>query len=275
MAGRDGRMGETRILFAIAESCPLDALLVRDMKQAVNALLQLNLKRFRVPQKALAKYSALDILKQALELLFEFSPSEKNYREAMRTLQVYSEGDEEMLRTLQKSFRLIANAVYSAYSGQRHAESLSPETIFLQGVPFEPNELQQSFRFVGVRPPDINPTSVKNTMFLDEGFAPYGLMLQGKIEPKDAQNGREEHWAGIIAATIDETNGTALIRAGTEHLNPGSTVRRIINALSRPDTGRLQSILRQKGITVRVVQTVPDVNEVYGRKYQGDVRFPG
>ncbi len=269
-------MGETRILFAIAESCPFDALLVREMKQAVNALLQLNLKRFRVPQKALAKYSALDILKQALELLYEFSPSEKNYREAMRTLQVYSEGDEEMLRTLQNSFRLIANAVYNAYSGQRHAESLSPETLFLQGVPFEPNELQQSFRFVGVRPPDINPSSVKNTVFLDEGFAPYGLMLQGKIEPKDAQNGREEHWAAIIAGNLDKNDGTALIRAGTEHLNPpGFTIRRIINTVSRPDTGRLQSILRQKGITVKVVKTVPDVNKVYGRKYQGDVRFPG
>ncbi len=267
-------MGEARILYAIAESCPLDRLLLRDMKGAVNALLQLNLKRFRVPQKALAKYSALDILKQALELLFEFSPSEKNYREAMRTLQVYSEGDEVMLRTLQNSFRLVANAVYNAYSGQRHAESLSPDTIFLQGLPFEPNELQQSFRFVGVRPPEISPPSVKNTVFLDEEFAPYGLILQGKIEPREAQNGREEHWAGIIAANLD--SGTALIRVGAVHLDPaGSAVRRIINTVSRPDTGRLRGILRQKGITVKVVQTVPDVNKVYGRKYQGTTRLPG
>jgi len=80
-------MGEARILYAIAESCPFDSVLVRDMKKSVNSLLQLNLKRFRVPQTNLAKYSALDIVKQALELLYEFSPSEKNYREAMRTLQ--------------------------------------------------------------------------------------------------------------------------------------------------------------------------------------------
>ncbi len=258
-------MGDTRVLYAVAESCPLDAILIKDMKGAVNGLLQLNLKRFRVPQKALAKYSALDILKQALELLFEFSPSEKNYREAMRTLQVYSEGDEELLHTLQHSFRLVANAVYNAYSSQRQAESLSPETIFLQGVPFEPNELQQSFRFVGVRPPDINPPSVKNTLFLDEGFAPYGLLLHGKIQPKEAQNGREEHWARIIAANLGM--GTALIRVGALHLNPpGSTVRRIINTVSRPDTGRLRGILRQKGITVKVIQTIPDVNKVFSKK---------
>ncbi len=260
-------MGDTRVLYAVAESCPFDALLIRDMKGAVNALLQLNVKRFRVPQKALAKYSALDIVKQALELLFEFSPSEKNYREATRTLQVYSEGDEEMLRTLQSSFRLIANAVYNSYSGQRHAESLSPETLFLQGIPFEPNELQQSFRFVGVRPPDVSPPSVKSTVFLDEGFAPYGLVLQGKTEPKDAQKGREQHWAEIIAAKLDKNEGAALIRAGIEHLNPpGFTIRRIVNAVSRPDTGRLQRILRQQGITVKVLQTVPDVNKVYGKK---------
>ena len=119
-------MGETRVLYAIAESCPLDALLVRDMKRAVNLLLQLNLKRFRVPQKNMTKYSALDVMKQALELLYEFSPSERNYREAMRTIQVYSEGDQEMLSTLRSSFALIANAVYNAFSGQRHVESLAP-----------------------------------------------------------------------------------------------------------------------------------------------------
>lgn len=187
-------MGESRVLYAIAESCPFDALLVRDMKRAVNDLLQLNLKRFRVPQQQLAKYSALDVVKQALELLFEFSPSEKNYREAMRTIQVYSEGDEEMLRTVQRSFRLIANAVYNAYSGQRQAESLSPEILFLQGMPFDPSELQQSFRFVGVRPPEVNPASVKETVFLDEGFEPYRLLLEGKFDPNDAE-GREEHWA--------------------------------------------------------------------------------
>lgn len=262
------RVGNERVLYAIAENNPLDALQVRDMKRAVNALLQLNLTRFRVPQKSLAKYSALDILKQALELLFEFTPSEKNYREAIRTIQVYSEGDEEMQRTIRSSFRLLANAVYNAYSGQRHAESLSPETLFLQGIPIEPNELQQSFRFVGVRPPDVSPPSVKNTVYLDEGFLPYRQMLEGKIDPKDVQNGRQEHWAKIIEANIDKSLGTALIRAGAEHLSPpASTARKVLAAISRSDKGRLQTILWQKGITVKVVQTIADVNKVFGREH--------
>jgi len=183
-------MGESRILYGIAESCPFDALLVRNMKRAVDSLLQLNLKRFRVPQKDITRYSALDVMKQALELLYEFSPSEKNYREAMRTILVYSEGDEEMLRILLENFALIANAVYNAYSGQRHAESLAPETLFLQGIPFDSTELQQAFRFVGVRPPEISPPSVKNIIYLDENFEPYKLLFNGKITAQRAEAGR-------------------------------------------------------------------------------------
>ncbi len=260
-------MGEPRVLFAIAESCPFDALLVRDMKRAVNSLLQLNLKRFRVPQISLAKYSALDIIKQALELLYEFSPSEKNYREAMRTIQVYSEGDEEMLRTLRESFCLIANAVYNAYTGQRHVESLAPEALFFQGVPFDPTELQQSFRFVGVRPPDVSPPSVKSTIFLDEGFGPYQLLLEGKIASNDAQSGRENHWAEIIEATLSKNTGTALIRAGAEHLNqPESTFKKALRRLDPSKTGRLPRILQQKGIELRVIHRIGDVNEAFGKK---------
>ena len=168
-----------RTLFAVAESCPFDALLVRDMKRTVNSLLQLNLKRFRVPDKTMTKYSALDVMKQALELLYEFTPSEKNYREAMRTIQVYSEGDEEMLNILRVSFAFIANAVYNAYAGQRQVESKAPELLFCEGVPFDNMELQQAFRYVGVRPPE-NPSSVKRTVFLDEEFKPYRLLLEEK-----------------------------------------------------------------------------------------------
>jgi len=258
-------MGETKTLYAITESCPLDALLVRDMKHAVNALLQLNLKRFRVPQKQLAKYSALDIVKQALELLFEFSPSEKNYREAMRTIQVYSEGDEEMVRTILESFRLIANAVYNAYSGQRHAESLAPEVLFLQGVPFEPNDLQQSFRFVGVRPPDISPPSVKSTVFLDEGFEPYKSLLDGKLTSEKDLKGREEHWARIIRATLT-SGGTALIRVGSEHVNlPKSAIMKTLTGIRRSATGNLPKILQREGIAIEIIHSIPDVNEVYGK----------
>ena len=254
-------MGESTVLNAIGESCPFDALLVRDMRATVNALLQLNLKRFRVPQVNLAKYSALDVMKQALELLYEFSPSEKNYREAMRTIQVYSEGDEEMLRLLQKSFRFIANAVYNAYSGQRHSESIAPETLFLQGVPFEPSELQQSFRFVGVKPPDISPPSVKRTIFLDEQFEPYKLILANKITPSDVQRGREEHWTKVIRATLTENKGKALIRTGTEHLDGPSVLKRIRHS----DTGNLMRMLQHNGIEVNVVGRIANVNDVFGK----------
>jgi hypothetical protein len=257
-------MGEGRVLYAIAESCPLDTLLVADMKRAVNSLLQLNLKRFRVPQKVGTTYSALDVMKQALELLYELSPSERNYREAMRTIQVYSENDEEMLRTLQASFSLFANAVYNAFSGQRHAESLAPEVLFLQGIPFEPSELQQPFRFVGVKPPDMSPPSVRDTVFLDAGFEPYKLLLDGKLGARQAQHGREEYWARVIESKLSDTRGTALIRAGTEHIDqPGSILRKSGQRIAQSETGRLPAILSKKGIQIKVVHRTLDVNQVF------------
>lgn len=235
------------------------------MKRAVDSLMQLNLKRFRVPQQSLAKYSALDVVKQALELLFEFSPSEKNYREAMRTIQVYSEGDEEMARAMSESFRLIANSVYSAYSGQRHAESLAPEILFLEGTPVEPIELQQSFRFVGVRPPDVSPPSVKRTVFLDEGFEPYKLLLEGKISHEKAEKGREEHWARGIKAELRD-NETALIRAGAEHvISAKSPITKMLARIRRIETGRLPKLLEREAIAVRLVYQSLDVNEAFGK----------
>jgi hypothetical protein len=237
------------------------------MKAAVNSLLQLNLKRFRVPQKTVTRYSALDVMKQALELLYEFSPSERNYREAMRTITVYSEGDEEMLRALRKSFSLIANAVYNAFSGQRHAESLSPEILFLEGLPFDPLELQQSFRFVGVRPPEITPPSVKKTVFLDVGFQPYKLMLEGKLPREKAQAGREEHWARVIQATLHNENGTALIRAAAQHLEqPKSVLRRSLNVVRPTETGKLPSLLEREKMKLDIIHRIPDVNKVFGKK---------
>lgn len=215
----------------------------------------------------MTKYTALDVMKQALELLFEFSPSERNYREAMRTIQVYSEGDQEMLRTLRASFSLIANAVYNAYSGQRHAETLAPEILFLQGIPFDPSELQQSFRFVGVRPPEVSPPSVKETIFLDEGFEPYKLLLNQKLNHNVAQVGREQHWAQVISATLTATNGTALIRTGAEHLGqPADPFRRLASTVLGSETGKLPKSLRRMGILIEVVHRIADVNEVFGKK---------
>ena len=255
------KLGESIVLYALAESSPFGSLLVREMKRSVDALLQLNLRRFRVPQQSLAKYSALDIVKQALELLFEFSPSEKNYREAMRTIRVYAEGDAEMLTTLQSSFRVIANGVYNAYAGQRRAESLEPRTLFLQGVRFDAGELQRSFRFVGVRPPDMNPPSVQKIIFLDEGFEPYKAAFEGGIPQKDAEKGREEHWAEVILANLDGP-GKNLLRAGSNHIDPSSG---LLRKLSRSRDGRLSSLLRKGGVELRIIDRIADVNQVFGK----------
>jgi hypothetical protein len=260
-------MGHSRVVYAIAESRPLDALLVRDMKRAVGSLLQLNLQRFRVPEKATTHYSALDVMKQALELLYEFAPSQRSYREAMRTIQVYSEGDDEMLRTLRASFKLIANAVYNAYSGQRHVESIAPEILFLQGIPFEQTELQQSFRFVGVRPPDVSPRSVKKTVFLDDGFEPYKLLLQSKITYEAAERGREEYWARRISSVLSGESGTALIRVSKYHVDPkNSAFHKIADKIHPQRTGKLQNLLRQRGIELRIVDRIGDVNQAFGRE---------
>ena len=250
-------MGQPRVLYVIAESCPLDSLLVRDMKKTVNALLQLNLKRFRVPQKTMTKYSALDIMKQALEWLFEFTPSEKNYREAMRTIQVYSENDDEMLQTLRTSFKFIANAVYNTYAGQRYAERISPEILFLQGLPFDQTELNQAFRFVGVRPPDPAPLTVKRTFFLDENFQPYRDLLEGKTT-EQVQKGREAHWTQVVEDALSNQTGIALMRVGFEHVQ--SRFKFIPK-----HTGQLASMLRKRGIDVSIAEKIADINETFGK----------
>lgn len=259
-------MGKLKILYAIAENCPVDALLVKQMKGAVSALLQLNLKRFRVPEKAVTGYSALDVMKQALELLYEFSPSERNYREAIRTIQVYSEGDEEMVVSLRTCFSLIANAVFNAFSGQRYSESLRPHTLFLQGVPFDPTEFQQAFRFVGVKPPELGSASVKKIVFLDEGFESYRLLLEGKMTMKTAQKGREAHWASVIEKTLSISDETALIRAGEQHFEPISPLRKVLTMLKRSQSMRLTELLQKGNISVKIVHRVPDVNHVLGKK---------
>jgi hypothetical protein len=253
-------MGERKVLYAIAESCSVDAFLVYEMRKSVDALLRLNLRRFRVPQQNLAKYSALDIVKQALELLFEFSPSEKNYREAMRTIQVYSEGDEEMLTTIRSSFRLIANAVYNAYAGQRQAEAVAPKTLFLQGIQIDASELEKPFRFVGVKPPEVSPPSAQRTVFLDEGFEPYKALLKGTITERQAGGGREEHWAEVIQSNLD-ANGKNLIRAGSNHFD----ARGLLGTIRGSRAGKLSGLLRKNDVDLQVVERIADVNRVFGK----------
>ena len=253
-------MDDLNVLYAVGESCPFDSVLVREMKRSVDSLLKLNLRRFRVPQQNLAKYSALDIVKQALELLFEFSPSEKNYREAMRTIRVYAEDDEEMLTTLQSSFRLIANAVYNAYAGQRRVEAMEPQTLFLQGVPFDTGELQRSFRFVGVRPPEVSPPSVHKVVFLDEGFEAYKDILGGKISEEKVERGREEHWAGIILRSFDRA-GKNLLRVGLNHVEPPGPLSNLAGSGER----RLGKLLRSGDIELQIIDRIADVNKVFGK----------
>lgn len=252
-------MDKTQLVYVVAESCPFDAVLVRDMKKSVNRLTQLNLKRFRVPQKSMTKYSALDVMKQALELMFEFSPSRKNYREALRTIQVYSEGDDEMLQTIRSSFRFIVNAVYNAYAAQRQVEMLAPDVLFLQGIQVDSMELQQAFRFVGVRPPEI-PTLVKRTVFLDAEFEPYRLVLGERIS-EGKLKGREEHWLRTIKGTISDQDVKALLCVGTRHVAEPS----MLDYLTLKRTGSLTRLLGKHGMEVKVVERVADVNDVFGR----------
>jgi hypothetical protein len=260
-------MGKQRTLYVIAENCPFDAMLVKEMRRSVNSLLQLNLKRFRVPEKTTTRYSALDILKQALELMFEFSPSERNYREAMRTIQVYSEGDEEMLKILRASFKLTANAVYNAFSGQRYAETLKPTILFLQGIPFERTEFEQAFRFVGVRPPDISPSSVKAIVFLDEKFEPYKELLNGELVQEQVEKERSEHWANIIEDRLVNNAEKALIRVDSKCVDRRrTTLRGIMTRRHSSGSGKLRDLLQVRGITLEVIHHTEDINAVFGKK---------
>jgi hypothetical protein len=169
---------------------------------------------------------------------------------------------------LQTNFFLIANAVYNAYSGQRHAESLAPEILFLQGIPFDPLELQQSFRFVGVRPPDVSPPSVRTTVFLDEGFEPYRLMLEGTKAADEADVGREKHWAHVIESTLSNNNGISLIRADAKHVDQtASGLGRIFADLLTSKSGKLTQVLRRRRITLKVIHRLSNVNDVYGKKW--------
>jgi hypothetical protein len=228
------------------------------MKKAVSTLLQLNLKRFRVARKTLTAYSGLDVMKQALELLFEFSPSEKSYREAIRTIDVYSEGDAEMVQTLKSTFKFVANAIYNTYAGQRCAEKLSPETLFLQGLPFNQTELQQAFRFFGVRPLNPSTPTVKKTYFLDQGYEAYKQFLDQRIRDQP-QKGREEHWVRIIEKALSESPGTALMRVGVDHVK--SYAIRFIPK----HTAHLVSMLKKRGIEVETVEKIANLNRVFGK----------
>jgi hypothetical protein len=165
-----------------------------------------------------------------------------------------------MLTTIENSFRLFANAVYSVYVSQRRIESLAPQTLFFQGIPFEPSELQKSFRYVGVKPPEISPLGVQRTVFLDEGFKPYKALLEGKATEGQAEEGREEYWAAVISQNLG-TSGKSLIRAGANHVSAGG----LLGTFRGRRTGRLPILLRKSGIEIQVIDRVADVNKVFGK----------
>jgi len=231
------------------------------MRSAVDSLIKLRLRRYRVPERGLARYSALDVVKQALELLFEFSPSEKNYREALRTIRVYSERDIEMQDVLLSSFATIANAVYTAYSGLRYAESLAPEIAFLQGAPINLQELEQSFHFVGVKPPQVFPPSARKKVFLDEHFEPYRGILKGSPITRHLETTRMRHWSDIIQTTLSSDQGIAMITGDERYLSdPPDLVGRLIGKLTSESSVKLAAFLRERGIRMEVVHRVPDIN---------------
>jgi hypothetical protein len=145
---------------------------------------------------------------------------------------------------------------------------LAPEILFLQGIPFDPSELQQSFRFVGVRPPDVSPPSVKTTVFLDEGFEPYRIMLEGRKTVDETDVGREEHWAHVIESTLSSNDGIALIRAEAKHVDQtASRLGRVFADLLPSKSGRLTQMLRRRGIALKVIHRLSNVNEIYGKKW--------
>jgi hypothetical protein len=154
-----------------------------------------------------------------------------------------------------------------ALNRQRQAESLAPEILFLQGIPFDPTELQRSFRYVGVRPPEISPPTVESTVFLDEGLESYRLLLEGKLDREEAYRGREESWAKRIRSALNASKGTALIRSGREHLDRSANpFKRLVDIVQKPRTGALPKLLRDSGIRLQVARRVLDINEVFGKR---------
>jgi hypothetical protein len=143
----------------------------------------------------------------------------------------------------------------------------SPQRYFLQGIPLDPAELQQAFRFIGVKPPYVSPSSVQQIVFLDERFEPHRLLLDGKLSRGEIECGREEHWARLIENVLSNTAGTALLRVGSDHVDPPAGVfSRLVARIHQGEKGKLPAILRKNGIEIRVVHRTADVNQVFGKR---------
>lgn len=249
----------------IADAVAIDALLVNRMKQTLVALLQLNVRGFRTTYKG-SYYTPFEVLKQALELLFEFGVSTKSYREALRTIHVYSQGDREAEQELGKAFSTFANASYTVYAGMKYVEEISPEVIFLEGVRPDESDFQRVFRSVGVKPPILFPASSRKAVFLDEGFEPYKLALSG-VNSLDKRRGeRMRYWAERITATVAESadDSLVLLRIGVRHVGDR---RPILDRLGFGFQDRaLRKLLSDGGYDMRVIFRGVLLEDVFERK---------
>jgi hypothetical protein len=107
---------------------------------------------------------------------------------------------------------------------------------------------------------------VKRTIFLDEAFEPYKAMLEGKMTEDQMEEGREEHWSKVIQDSMAGFGGKALIRAGSEHVEPPRSLRGgVLSKLKKSKGGALPSMLQKSGIEVRVIHRTADVNQVFGK----------
>jgi hypothetical protein len=120
--------------------------------------------------------------------------------------------------------------------------------------------MQKSFRFVGVRPPEISPPSTRKVVYLDEGFQPYRALLDGRTTQEQAEAGREEHWSEVIQKNL-VTDGKNLIRTGLNHIRPNGFVAKLRGS----DTGKLPSLLKKNGVEISIIEQVADVNLVFGK----------
>jgi hypothetical protein len=169
------------------------------------------------------------------------------------------------MEDLKRAFSLFANAAYTGYAGQRHVEEISPQIIFLEGIRPDEGEFQRVFRSVGVKPPALVPQSATETIFLDEGFAPYREALVDRKVLIRASGSRMEHWAETIANTMSKTNPEmpALLRVGPGHVRERKSILARIGLFQE---SHFEKFLRRHGyeLTVRFKGVL--LENVFGRK---------
>lgn len=258
-------MAEPLRIYGIAEARPVDALAVAEMRRALASLAGFSLGGHRTPPK-LGPYSPLEVLKLALEILFEFSPSAKTYREAKRTIRVYSEDDRKTFESLSYAFSLFANSVFAVYGARKHIDSLKPDVMFLEGVPYDLSELQRVFRSVGVKPPELPSLTARRMVYLDDGYEPYERALQAALSALRTQRGREKHWLIRTLTNLPGAGERALIRAGADHVDPRSDLWQRLRRLTIDrNTGAFPNMLREHNVGLMVIFRAVELEKVFGK----------